>query len=329
VSHEGAPEVLYITGQVLANIVMNVDDDLEKLITICKERQIDVIHLANIANIESPKISIHYDKPTIIIGDAIEYMTKIVGPKIYIIRRDLIDIIDDWNDHNGQNTPTVQISDYLRYMRGKGDKFNNYIYIYLENIPNYIDYVLLPQLEIRQRVSMPIIHITGPAGAGKTTIGNQLKERGILAIDTDTITDDPRYTSVSIKDALAFVYGEISRILRDYHNTVVFVGLTVDLSLIASQLYWLDTDPRTVYERFTNRSISIICDNKSTIDAAIENHTISQQGDYLKLMTELKIRGSVLDPPAYHIRNYILTYRNQSLEVGYIPMTAEEILRKI
>ncbi len=123
-----------------------------------------------------------------------------------------------------------------------------------------------------------IIHITGPSGAGKTTLGQRIhKATGLRVIDTDDIDDRNALLALKLgKTGAAFDKYKEKRNMVDLatavaRGNVVVVGITIDPAPIAKKIncefygYYIDADPDTTFRRVNERHLRCICNNAEAI----------------------------------------------------------------
>ena len=171
-----------------------------------------------------------------------------------------------------------------------------------------------------------IIHITGCAGSGKTTLGKKLSKNKIfVVIESDEIDDKNAIKIINNKkhnnlftmknvdkffnllqdtseNSLDAMIDKIEKKTPD--KIIIVIGLTIDVEY-ADKKYFIKTDLNTLYKNIHNRTFNDICDNKKKIDKILKKKKNIHKINML-LLFKYKIRMSVpLIPPQieYDIKN--------------------------
>ena len=138
---------------------------------------------------------------------------------------------------------------------------------------------------------MEVIHITGPAGSGKSTLGHKLaKTNKYLVFDTDDVSESihkklmPRNKSLFIKNQKKYFkkyFAEVAKWKQDIikcakkeEKNVVIVGFALDIADIVTDGYILYLNDKTVYRRRLKRDFQHLLDNKKEIMHIIEREPV-------------------------------------------------------
>jgi adenylate kinase family enzyme len=170
-----------------------------------------------------------------------------------------------------------------------------------------------------------IIHISGISGAGKTTIGNKLKEKfgdKITVCDTDDLINafikwfygKEKYTKL---DSIAYQKYIDNYITKHSKKPLVFVGLNIDItSKLATKLYYnlhadykyfIKIDDKTIlHQRFDRFFTRLLADNMAKKD-------LTENNDRFLKLTVLNIKDvfskKVLD---HEINKFTSDYKKQN-----------------
>jgi adenylate kinase family enzyme len=143
---------------------------------------------------------------------------------------------------------------------------------------------------------LPIIHILGEPGSGKTSIGLKLKEYSdkFAIIELDDIDDpialkmlnNPKYLrlALSTKDSDNTEFfnikdkkgtAQITKLIKQYqieNKIVVITGLSIDIKNISiTDKYFINIDPKILFKQLNLRTLNYIVKYHTEIKSLIEN----------------------------------------------------------
>ena len=156
-----------------------------------------------------------------------------------------------------------------------------------------------------------LFHITGPAGSGKTTLGNKLsKIPNTIIIDTDEIDDfnamdiitDPKFNELFKNEKTVNGFFQILEqrnlekldelLETNKKSNVIIVGMTIYLPVeTAVQGYSIDIDDDSNYYQLNTRTLDSICSNCVDLKDLMEKETNKYKTD-LTMLFKYKIRRS-------------------------------------
>lgn len=191
-----------------------------------------------------------------------------------------------------------------------------------------------------------IIIITGPSGAGKTTLGNQIKAtyKDLVIIDADDIddasfielyNDNKQFRNmVDTNDGDPQTMHEKrtlekrNRIIAKNHNkTIVFIGFTVPLNDLEHIGYFIDVPIDINFKRVSKRTLNDICKNANALEVAIDTdkHLTSLSPLFL---FKYKIRSRF--PYDYdRFVEYCKKQREDAINLGYKVLPSDGILEDL
>ncbi len=131
--------------------------------------------------------------------------------------------------------------------------------------------------------------------------------------------------NTSKKDYFETLYGKVEEhILR---GVTVFVGLSINMSVLATTKYYLDVNIPTAYGQLVWRTLNDLCFNRTQILDDMDINRLDKL--YEKMVTKYKIRNPGLIRPSDYINNDVLPMKRRLIEEGYTPLNAKSILRQI
>lgn len=192
-----------------------------------------------------------------------------------------------------------------------------------------------------------LFHITGPAGSGKTTLGEKLaKIPNTVIIDTDEIDDsnameiieDPKFDELFKNESSIegfFILLErrnmekLSQILESNKGSnIIIVGMTIyPPGETAVHGYSIDLNSDANYYQLNKRTLDTICSNCVDLNDLIVNEPNKYKID-LTILFKYKIRRSFPIIP-YQIDEGIELRKKHALELGYKYLTQEKIVEDI
>lgn len=191
-----------------------------------------------------------------------------------------------------------------------------------------------------------IIHINGPAGSGKSTLGRKIaKDKRFVVIESDIIDDanavkiikDKKYDNLfTMKNVDKFFkllkqksedsLDDILDKIEDSGKIAVVVGLIIDVK-DADKKYYIKIDLDTLYKNIHNRTFNDICDNKNEINKLLKKEKNIHKINML-LLYKYKIRTPVpLIPPK--IEEDIKNGEKQAKKDKFKIMTVDNIYKEI
>lgn len=192
-----------------------------------------------------------------------------------------------------------------------------------------------------------LFHITGPAGSGKTTLGNKLsKIPNTIIIDTDEIDDtnamdiitDPKFNELFKNENTVNGFFQIleqrnleklGEILEANKNSnIIIVGMTIyPPEETAIQGYSIDIDTDNNYYQLNTRILDSLCSNCVDLKDLMEKETNKYKAD-LTMLFKYKIRRSFPIIP-YQIDEGIELRKKHAQEIGYKYLSQEKIVEDI
>jgi len=192
-----------------------------------------------------------------------------------------------------------------------------------------------------------LFHITGPAGSGKTTLGNKLsKIPNTVIIDTDEIDDanamdiinDPQFNKLFKNENTVDEFFQIleqknmeklGEILKENKNSnIIIVGVTMyPPGETAVQGYSIDISADSNYFQLNNRTLDSICSNCVDLKDLMEKEPNKYKIDLIMLF-KYKIRRSFPIIPI-QINDGIELRKKHAHEIGYKYLSQEKIVEDI
>ena len=192
-----------------------------------------------------------------------------------------------------------------------------------------------------------LFHITGPAGSGKTTLGNKLsKIPNTVIIDTDEIDDanamdiinDPQFNKLFKNENTVDEFFQIleqknmeklGEILKENKNSnIIIVGITIyPPGETAVQGYSIDISADSNYFQLNNRTLDSICSNCVDLKDLMEKEPNKYKIDLIMLF-KYKIRRSFPIIPI-QINDGIELRKKHAHEIGYKYLSQEKIVEDI
>lgn len=192
-----------------------------------------------------------------------------------------------------------------------------------------------------------LFHITGPSGAGKTTLGKKLENiENTIVIDTDEIDDtnaleilsNPKYEHFYKNEKTTEGFwkmleqknlDKLFEILEQNKNkNIILVGLTIfpppETAVIG---YSIDIDSTTNFFQLNTRTLESICENCSDLTNLLKNEKNKFKVD-LEILFRYKIRGSFPVIP-FRIDESIEMRKKYAEEIGYKYMNFNDIFDDI
>lgn len=192
-----------------------------------------------------------------------------------------------------------------------------------------------------------LFHITGPAGSGKTTLGNQLsKIPNTVIIDTDELDDsnamdiinDAKFdelfkneSTVSgffrlLEQRNAIKLGELLESNKD--KNIIIVGMTIyPPGETAVQGYSIDISTDANYFQLNKRTLDSICSNCIELKDLMDNESSKYKIDLI-ILFKYKIRVQFPIIP-FQVEDGIKMRKKHALELGYKYLTQEKIVEDI
>lgn len=329
------------TGEITGNVlcIINSCDNrihLEDARELAKANNVDLFLMSDVMNgttsvptvvagaVGTPQFReiLHFERPTIIFGDTRFYNKKFkCEVNRYFMRPDYPFMLSE------MNFDKITPKRYIAYIENRKHVFKNTRWLGIGDIDAIIQNELLPQIPLKAKYKDKIfVHITGPAGIGKTTLCNDLNKNGIKAFDTDDITDSVRSDEKSIPTD---VYKRLEKIIDDStvgNNIIVFCGLSLELSLIAKYKILLHDDFENIYLRILQRTVNTIYDSKIDIDAAVADKSLTNPHKYREFCRKHQIRFPGFIPPDMHLYDNIVPFYEQTISDGYEVKKIHEVL---
>ena len=192
-----------------------------------------------------------------------------------------------------------------------------------------------------------LFHITGPAGSGKTTLGNKLsKIPNTVIIDTDEIDDanamdiinDPQFNKLFKNENTVDEFFQIleqknmeklGEILKENKNSnIIIVGIKIyPPGETAVQGYSIDISADSNYFQLNNRTLDSICSNCVDLKDLMEKEPNKYKIDLIMLF-KYKIRRSFPVLPI-QINDGIELRKKHAHEIGYKYLSQEKIVEDI
>lgn len=192
-----------------------------------------------------------------------------------------------------------------------------------------------------------LFHITGPAGSGKTTLGNKLsKIPNTIIIDTDDIDDsnamdiitDPKFNELFKNEKTVNGFFQIleqrnleklGELLETNKNSnVIIVGMTIyPPGETAVQGYSIDISADANYYQLNTRTLDSICSNCVDLKDLMKKEKNKYKADLIMLF-KYKIRLSFPTIP-YQIDEGIKLRKKHAQEIGYKYLSQEKIVDDI
>lgn len=291
-----------------------------ELIDACDGLGVSLVDYDSGKCITDPEREVSAGEPVIIVGDAFD-----LACRKYYLKVEMPKLIDSFESRDSRACTT---SEYIKYIHARKELFHKWEWVDVHRVNHIINKVLLPQYHIKTLIARKIVHITGPAGVGKTTLGVRLSG-AFEVVDTDDITE--KHIRAGDSGDLNDTAYEFTQhlVAKDTSRPLVVVGLSMDFSILADEKYVIVEDHKTIYERLVSRTLHAICDNMQKIDDSITSHDISTDDGYMKLVTTARVRMPGLVPPREHIDNDIVPFYDRHIAAGYVPLTADEIYDKL
>jgi len=192
-----------------------------------------------------------------------------------------------------------------------------------------------------------LFHITGPAGSGKTTLGNKLsKIPNIVIIDTDEIDDqnamdiitDLKYNELFKNENTVDGFFKIleqrnseklGKILESNKGSnIIIVGMTIyPPSETGVQGYSIDISADANYYQLNKRTLESICSNCVELKDLLENEKSKYKVD-LMMLFKYKIRFQFPIIP-FQVEDGIKMRKTHAQELGYKYLSQEKIVEDI
>ena len=128
-----------------------------------------------------------------------------------------------------------------------------------------------------------LIVISGPSGAGKTTLGKRLSQFNV--IDSDTIDDanamkilnNKKYDYLFTKDDRLKSFEKLKDKMNDLDIKILKKKYKNKLLILVGRIitpetkykYYMKVDPRVVYSQLSKRTTNDICKNQKAIDKLV------------------------------------------------------------
>jgi hypothetical protein len=178
------------------------------------------------------------------------------------------------------------------------------------------------QVALRERFpTTHIIAVVAPSGAGKTTMCNRLSAAGKHAIDTDDITD----TTGDGPEQHHLAYDKLGEEIGANGDLIV-CGLTIPLGYLADIVYYLDVSPAQIYKQLISRTVPAICAAELSFKGTTPEEL---DAEYMAISRKYKIRNPGFLSPSDVINNGILMMRNNWIAAGAIPLSPDDLFKKI
>lgn len=163
------------------------------------------------------------------------------------------------------------------------DNYNKYI----EYKTKYIQLKMLYNAEQRGGRMNIIIHISGVSGAGKTTLGNKLKDKlgsKIVVKDLDDLRDEFVKNTYNVNKSWTLEENKYQQYINDFiksqNKPIIFVGLNdnplgqkkIYYNLHSNHKYFIDIDDMTAVKQKCLRLLNDIQNDDGAINDLINNN---------------------------------------------------------
>jgi len=192
-----------------------------------------------------------------------------------------------------------------------------------------------------------IIHISGPSGAGKTTLGNKIaKISNTIIIDTDDI-DDPnsieiikKYSFNTKKDEKIFNKElekknkeDINKILKDNKGkNIIFVGFfhagMRHLEKKVEKGFTIKIEPSVLWRQYNLRTASSIYKNFYEIKKLLESE-MNEEKIHFIFSKKFGIRNGFECDGPNDMKEHLKRMKKHAIDKGYIYETSENIYNNI
>lgn len=212
-----------------------------------------------------------------------------------------------------------------------------------------------PILEWDRSWYVPIVHIDGVPGSGKTSLGRQLNSIPHLAIlDMDDIYDQNGRLLLESRDSpdtecmdetkhpdmgvfLERLQTRNVRSLRTYIDDVhthayqsgvqliVLIGIVIDVRSIATYRIFLDLPTREIWRRLNRRNLSSLVQNQVAIERSLSDSTLSPRQVAFRLLFEYQVRCSFLTEES-DVRDMKTRMVTDAQDSGYLFVDSDSAL---
>ena len=192
-----------------------------------------------------------------------------------------------------------------------------------------------------------LFHITGPAGSGKTTLGNKLsKIPNTVIIDTDEIDDsnamdiitDPKYNELFKNENTVNQFfklleqrntEKLGKILESNKGSnIIIVGMTIyPPGETGVQGYSIDISADANYYQLNKITLDSICSNCGELKDLLEKEQSKYKVDLIMLF-RYKIRSQFPIIP-FQVEDGIKMRKTHAQELGYKYLSQEKIVEDI
>ena len=240
-------------------------------------------------------------------------------------------IASDYKKLLAGKPPGLAAHNYWEFLSHRKELFSSYREVTMDDIVDGRGNIFL-QWKLRQAYpAATFIHVTGPSGAGKTTLMKKLMDRGdkgLIILDADTI-DDAATLDGSGEDGM-FAAFKVAITPANVTRGVVVIGLPIGMTSLCDEHYLLDTDAATTYKRVTRRHMEIICAHSEAImkelDGCVDMAALTTA--FPKLCRKYEIRGPVPPHPDGHERHWN-NFHAEHLALGYTLLSSDDALGRI
>ena len=193
-----------------------------------------------------------------------------------------------------------------------------------------------------------IIHILGPSGAGKTTLGMKLaKLPNTISLDTDDIDDKngikllQKYNIQNKKEDKLFNKEreqlnrkDLNKFIKDNKNkNIVFVGFDFQgmeiIPKIATHKFSINIDYETLFRQYQLRTLDYIKNDNHNIKKLLENDKISIDNILALLTLKYKIRHGFKCEGSQDVIEDIKRRNKKAKQKGYKVLFADEIYEQV
>jgi len=193
-----------------------------------------------------------------------------------------------------------------------------------------------------------IIHIVGPPGAGKTTLGKRLsKLKNTVALDTDDIDDPTKVEAMEkYKPKTKSDWKRLDKIIaannreeledfleKNKNKNIIFVGFLHDgmdfLKKLIDKKYSIKIDPETLWKQYNLRTLEYLHNNYAEIKRIFAKDDLPIELRHKLVSNKFAIRfGFDCNGPDWFVKE-IKKLKERDKKEGYVYKTSDDIYEAI